>query len=181
MGRLRHQEFPGATYFVTTKCWQGVPIFQVGEVAEILIRKMLEYRDKGSYLLHEFVVMPNHLHLLITPGASTSLEKAMQLIKGGGSHEIHRLRSSKGEIWQAGFHESRVRDAADYRNKRDYVYFNPVAAKLVEWPQAWSFGSAGGRYRVDPVPQRLKPQDNHSLDVGPKGPTPNIFVKATTT
>ncbi|HKW57399.1 MAG TPA: hypothetical protein VJN42_08580 [Candidatus Acidoferrum sp.] len=44
---------------------------------------MLEYRDKGSYLLHELVVMPNLSHLRITPGSSTSLEKAMQLIKGG--------------------------------------------------------------------------------------------------
>jgi putative transposase len=178
MGRLRHQAFPGATYFVTTKCSLSISVFQVQEVAEILIRKMLEYRDKGAYALHEFVVMPNHLHLLITPGASTSLERAMQLIKGGSSHEIHRARGSKSEVWQAGFHESRVRDAADYRNKRDYIYFNPVAARLVDRPEDWLFGSACGKYQLDPIPQRLKPQGEPS-NVGPKGPTPNTFSRAT--
>ena len=179
MGRLRHQAFAGATYFVTTKCWQSVSIFQVQEVAEILVKKMFEYRSKGAYALHEFVVMPNHLHVLITPGASTSLERAMQLIKGGSSHEIHRARGSKSEIWQAGFHESRVRDAADYRNKRDYIYFNPVTAKFVERPNDWPLGSASGQYQLDPIPQRLKPQDG-SLNVGPKGPTPNTCSKVAT-
>jgi putative transposase len=172
MGRLRHEAFSGATYFVTTKCWQNISIFQVAESADTLIRKLLEYRDKGSYLLHEFVIMPNHLHVLITPGGSTSLEKSMQLIKGGSSYEIHRLRGTNSQIWQSGFHESRVRDASDYKNKRDYIYFNPVVAKLAKAPQDWLFGSASGRFRLDPIPQRLKPP-NAQASVGPEGPTPN--------
>jgi putative transposase len=170
MGRLRHQEFPGATYFVSTKCWQNHSIFQVAESAEILIRKMLEYRDKGNYLLHEFVVMPDHLHILITPDNSTSLERAMQLIKGGSSHEIHKVRGSTASIWQSGFHESRVRDAADYK-KRDYIHFNPVAAKLVERPEQWRYSSASGNYELDPIPQRLKPLLEQFLHVGAKAPT----------
>jgi putative transposase len=178
MGRLRHQAFSGATYFVTTKCWQNIAVFQVTESVEILIRKMLEYRDKGSYALHEFVIMPNHLHVLITPGSSTSLERAMQLIKGGSSHEIHRLRRRDSPIWQSGFHESRVRDARDYESKLDYIYFNPVVARLVEMPQDWAFGSASGEYHLDPIPQRLKPNGEHP-NVGPKGPTPNTFSRAT--
>ena len=74
MGRLTHRTAPGCSYFVTTKTWENRAIFQVKENAEILIRCMFEYRDRGAYLLHEFVVMPNHLHLLITPGGETSLE-----------------------------------------------------------------------------------------------------------
>ncbi len=65
MGRLRHRTAPGFTYFVTTKTWQNRAIFQVPEIAAILLKSiLLHYRDKGAYLLHEFVVMPNHLHLL---------------------------------------------------------------------------------------------------------------------
>jgi putative transposase len=173
MSRLRHQAFPGATYFVTTKCWQSFPIFQIAESAEILIRKMLEYRDKGNYLLQEFVVMPNHLHILITPGNSASLERAMQLIKGGSSHEIHKVRRTTASIWQSGFHESRVRDAADYKNKRDYIYFNPVAAKLVERPEQWRYSSASGNHELDPIPQRLKPLLGRAYNVGAEAPTPN--------
>lgn len=75
-----------------------------------MVSKILEYRDRGSYLLHEFVLMPDHLHLILTPTVSVSLEKAIQLIKGGSSHEIHRVRGNKMPIWQSGFHESRVMD-----------------------------------------------------------------------
>ena len=175
MGRLTHRTSPGSTYFVTTKSWQNMPVFQVREVASIAIDKLLEYRGRGDYLLHEFVVMPNHLHLILTPTNSISLEKAIQLIKGGASYEIHRVRANKMQIWQSGFHESRIRDAIDYRSKSDYIRFNPVVAKLVEQPQDWSFGSASGKYPLDPIPQGLKPSISYPLNVGAEAPTPETM------
>jgi len=83
MGKLTHRTAPGCSYFVTTKTWQNRELFRVSENAEILVQCILGYRNRGAYQLHEFVVMPNHLHLLLTPADDTSLEKAMQLIKGG--------------------------------------------------------------------------------------------------
>jgi REP-associated tyrosine transposase len=178
MGRLTHRTSPGWTYFVTTKAWQNVSVFQVLESAEIVVRKILEYRDKQNYMLHEFVLMPNHLHLLVTPYESVSLEKAVQLIKGGSSHEIHIARANKMQIWQSGFHESRVKDCAEYKVKADYIRFNPVAAKLVERPQDWTFCSATGKYRLDPIPQGLKPIGAPGVEVGAKAPTPNTAEDA---
>src|SRR5258705_5314889 len=92
MSKLRHRVLPGSTYFVTTSTWERRELFRVAEVAEILVRRILVCRDKGAYQLHEFVVMPDHFHLLMTPGATTKLEKARQLIKGGSSHynDAHR-------------------------------------------------------------------------------------------
>src|SRR5579863_3578449 len=176
MGRLTHRTSPGWTYFVTTKAWQNMAVFQVHETAEIVIRKILEYRDRGNFLLHEFVLMPDHLHLLLTPSETVSLEKAMQLIKGGSSHEIHIIRGGKMQIWQSGFHESRVAGFGDYRVKADYIRFNPVAAKLVERPEDWRFGSASGRFAIEPIPQGLKPIDGGRLNVGAKAPTPGAFT-----
>ena len=177
MGRLRHRTSPGSTYFVTTKAWQSVSVFQVSQFTEVVISKILEYRDRGNYLLHEFVLMPNHLHLILTPAESVSLEKAIQLIKGGSSHEIHRVRGNKMQIWQYGFHESRVTDWMDYKKKVDYVRFNPVAARLVDRPQDWLYGSAGGKCQLDSIPQGLKPPVAERLIVGPKGPTPNSTLR----
>src|SRR5260370_10054800 len=172
MGRLRHRTSSGWTYFVTTKAWQSVSVFQVQATADLVVSKILEYRDKRNYLLHEFVLMPNHLHLILIPAESVSLEKAIQLIKGGSSHEIHGVRGNKMQIWQSGFHESRVTDWVDYRKKVDYVWFNPVAAKLVDQPQDWPYASASGEYQLDPIPQGLKPPLSESLNVGAKAPTP---------
>ncbi len=155
MGRLRHRRGPGFTYFVTTKCWENRALFQVPENAEILIACMLRYRNQGSFLLHEFVVMPNHLHVMLTPASGTSIERAMQLIKGGSSHEIHRRRDLKLQVWPSGFHEETVRDSNDYRNKTSCIHMNPVRAHLVERPEAWPFGSGSRAFRMDSAPERL--------------------------
>ena len=156
MGRLTHRTGPGFTYFVTAKCWENRAIFQVPANAEILIECMLRYRSQGAFLLHEFVIMPDHLHLMLTPASNTSLEKALQLIKGGSSHEIHHRRGLRLQIWQAGFHEESVRDSSDYQRKTGYIRMNPVRARLVERPEEWPYGSACGNFRMDGIPERLK-------------------------
>jgi len=180
MGRLTHKTGSGWTYFVTTQAWNSTFIFQVVETAEIIVAKMLEYRDKRNYFLHDFVLMPNHLHVILTP-CSASLEKCVQLIKGGSSFEIHKLRGSKSEIWQSGFHESRVTGPTDYEKKRDYVWFNPVAAKLVERPALWPYGSASGKFAMDPVPQGLKPIHSQGGNVGAEAPTPSALTPTAAT
>ena len=157
MGRLRHRTTPGCTYFVTTDTWQNREIFRVQESAEILTQRIVSCRDRGVYLLHAFVVMPNHLHLLLTPGNTTTLEKAVQLIKGGSSHQIHQQRRHRMEIWQPGFHEWTVREAEDYRRKWEYIRMNPVRAKLVGRPEDWPYSSVSGRFTLDEMPQGLKP------------------------
>jgi len=105
----------------------------------------------------------------------------MQLIKGGSSHEIHRVRGDKIQLWQSGFHESRVTSWTEYVKKRDYISFNPVTAKLVERPELWAFGSASGKFLLDPIPQGLKPILLRSSNVGPEGPTPGAISNEYTT
>jgi putative transposase len=178
MGRLTHRTNPGWTYFITTKAAHNISVFQVTEVADIMIAKLLEYRQRGNYLLHEFVLMPNHLHILLTPSSTTTLEQAMSLIKGGSSHEIHRIRKTKSSIWQSGFHESRVTNAEDYKKKADYIHFNPVTAHLVTRSEDWHLGSASGKFELDPIPQGLKPLANPRQIVGPKGSTPTTKVRS---
>ena len=156
MGKLSHRILPGATYFLSTATWERRELFRVPEVAEILVQRILACCSKGAYQLYEFVVMPNHFHILMTPGVTTTLEKAMQLIKGGSSHEIHAHRGNEMEIWQVGFHDWTIRDIEDYRAKVRYIYMNPVQARLVERPEDWPCGSASGKYSLDSVPDKFK-------------------------
>jgi putative transposase len=154
MSTLDHRTAPGSSYFVTTRCAQGRNIFQVPEVAQILIAALLHYRDTNAYLLHEFVIMPDHLHVLLTPGHSTSLEKAIQLIKGRSSRQISAQRGHKMEIWQHGFHDWTVRDFDDWRAKAQYIRMNPVRAQVVEKPEEWPFSSATAKFTLDPPPEK---------------------------
>jgi putative transposase len=78
------------TFFITSVTWQRVPIFRVEIRTRLLIEVLLGYRDQGKYLLHEFAVMPDHIHLLLTPALEVSLERAVQFIKGGYSYRLGR-------------------------------------------------------------------------------------------
>ncbi len=79
---------------------------------------------------HEFVIVPNHFHLLLTPAAEVPLEKALLLIKGGFSYRAKRELHFAFEIWQASFVNHRIRDAEDYKHHHTYIGENPVKARL---------------------------------------------------
>ncbi|HEV2117056.1 MAG TPA: transposase [Terriglobales bacterium] len=85
-------------YFITASTFQKQNILQTDRMAGLFVDVLLYYRQKQQYLLHEFVVMPDHFHLLITP--QESLERAMQLIKGGFSFRAKRELGFRHEIWQ---------------------------------------------------------------------------------
>jgi len=140
-------------FFVTTITAQRQPIFRREATANLLLETLAHYRDQGKYLLHEFVIMPDHIHLLITPSKEISLERAMQFIKGGFSFRL----KSRGPVWQAGFTNHRVHDVEDYEQHREYIRMNPVRARLVERSEDYRYSSASGVLRMDPVPQGLKP------------------------
>ncbi len=97
------------------------------------------YRGR-AYELHEYVLMPEHFHILITP--SVTLERAVQFIKGGFSFRAKKELESNMEIWQSGFSDHRIREAADYRNHVEYIFRNPVGRKLVDQAGEYSYCSA---------------------------------------
>jgi len=71
------------TFFVTSSTWAKRGLLQSTRAAGPLIDVLYHYRQQRKYLLHEFVIMPDHFHLLITVGEEMTVEKAVQLIKGG--------------------------------------------------------------------------------------------------
>jgi putative transposase len=143
-----------SSYFITASTYQRRLIFQSDLLARLFVEVMLHYRQENKYLLHEFVVMRDHFHLLLTP--TLTLERALQLIKGGFSFRAKRENGFAGEIWQKSFYDRRIRDLAEFENFRDYIHQNPVKGRLVETAKDYPFSSAAG-YSLDEVPQRLKP------------------------
>jgi putative transposase len=112
------------TLFITSVTAQRRALFQRTDAADLLVDVFLGYRKQGKYLLHEFVIMPDHFHALITPAPEISLERAVQFIKGGFSF---RLKSSL-PVWQASFTNHRIRDDEDFAQHREYIWMNPVRA-----------------------------------------------------
>jgi putative transposase len=77
---------PG-TYFVTTATYNRRRLFQSSANAELFLETLQHYRGLGHYKLHAFVVMPDHVHLILSPHGIT-LERAVGFIKGGFSHRL---------------------------------------------------------------------------------------------
>jgi putative transposase len=118
-------------------------------MANIIVEQIVSCRDRGFYALHAFVVMPDHLHVLITPAETTTIEKAMQMIKGGSAHRMGLERPNKFPMWQTGFHDRWMRDAEEYRGSKQYIEQNPVVARLSEVAEGYPFSSASGSYVLD--------------------------------
>jgi len=135
------------TYLLTAVTAQRRSVFQVSATAELLERTILDYRDQGKFLLHAFVIMPDHLHVLITPAPDVSLEKAMQYIKGGFSFRL----KSKSEVWMRSFNESQIQTADKFRNCVRYIVENPVRRGLVSTAEAYPYSSAK-QGQWDPIP-----------------------------
>ena len=142
------------TYFVTSKTWEGRGLFRAEAWARLFFKTLLSHRGE-AYLLHEFILMPDHFHVLITP--SISLERAVQLIKGGFSFRAKKELGSNAEIWQRGFSDHRIRDIEDYEKHVHYIHLNPAKKRLCERPDEYRYSSAYPGWKLDPIPQGLKP------------------------
>ncbi len=142
------------TYFVTSDTWERRALFRNEAWARLFFRNLLAHRDK-AYILHEFVLMPDHFHLLISP--LTALERAIQLIKGGFSFRAKKELGSNAEVWHRGFADHRIRDAEDYDKHVHYIHLNPVKEHLCASPAEYRYSSAYPGWKLDPIPQWLKP------------------------
>jgi len=145
----------GQTYMVTSATGDRQGHFRNERWARLLTDTLYHYRG-SAYLLHEFVIMPDHIHALITP--LTNLEKAVQFIKGGFSYRAKKELGSNLEVWQKGFSDHRIRDARDYAEHISYIRQNPVRARLCELAEEFPYSSAHIGFELDPAPQGLKPE-----------------------
>ncbi|SRR5712692_2309256 len=144
-----------STYFITASTFQKQSLFQSERMARLLVEVLFHYKDQKRYLLHEFVIMPNHFHLLITP--IFTLERALQFIKGGFSYRVKKELGFGGEVWEKSFYDRRVRDVEDYHAFRKYIHVNPVKKGLATAAEEYPYSSARSELVLDEIPQRLKP------------------------
>jgi putative transposase len=143
------------TYFITASNFEKQCLLLSDRMAGLFIKVLHHYQKQAKYHLHEFVVMPNHFHLLITPIPPVTIEKAVQFIKGGFSYRPKKELAFHGEIWQTSFYDRRVRDATEYARFRHYILMNPVRRGLAPLPEGFRFSSS--RLKLDDAPQWLKP------------------------
>lgn len=159
---LPHWHQPGATYFVTFRLADSLPVAVRGKLAEMqrlnasdafdwighyldagigdctlkdsrcaeLVEETLRYFDGARYELGSFVVMPNHVHVLVRPISPATLSSVVHTWKSYSSHIINRHLGRSGALWQKESFDRIVRDQMELRKFDDYIVANPTEAKL---------------------------------------------------
>jgi putative transposase len=127
------------TFFVTTKTSMGRALLQSDRNATLFIDVLRSYVAAKKFKVHDFVVMPDHVHLLMTVKGDMSIEKAVQFIKGGFSYRLKKETGYTGEVWQKGFSEVRVNDKDSFAEHREYIAQNPVKRGLVSEPGEYPY------------------------------------------
>jgi putative transposase len=126
-------------------------------MARLFIDTLYLYRREHKFLLHRFVVMRDHVHLLLSP-LGEDLPRAVQLIKGGFSYRAKKELCVGFEIWERGYVDHRIRDANDYWRHVEYIDQNPIRAGIVIQPDDYPYSSIHPGFELDPCPEGLKPQ-----------------------
>jgi putative transposase len=121
---------PSRTFFVTTGTSMGMRLLQSERNAGLLIDVLRSLVAERKFELHDFVIMPDHAHLLLTVYGEMTIEKAMQLIKGRFSHRLSHEFGYLGEVWQRGFTEEQVMNPESFETHREYTAQNPVKAGM---------------------------------------------------
>jgi putative transposase len=141
MPQLRHLHIENGINFITSCILERKNIFAIDRHARILMDAILYGRMEGWYYLFAFVIMPEHMHLELTPKEKT-LAEIMKIIKGFSSRQINNTIGSSGSLWQAGYMDFPIFTKKVAWQKVVYIENNPVRAGLVKNAIDYPFSSA---------------------------------------
>jgi putative DNA methylase len=113
-------------------------------IAELVEQPLLCF-DGQRYRLHAWVVMPNHVHVLITPQLGHELSQILHSWKSFTAKKANRLLGRTGAFWQQEYFDRFVRHEEHFEDALKYIEFNPVKAGLCKHPESWQFSSASWR------------------------------------
>jgi putative transposase len=159
---LRHPQIANIaasmrTFFVSSSIPGKRNLLQSHRSAKLFTDVIYHYRSQHKFLLHSFVVMPDHFHILMTLGREISVERAVQFVEGGFAFRAGKELGFRSPVWQRGFSEMRIFDAVGCARVREYIAENPVKLGVAITAAGYEYSSASGQFDLDDVPQGLKP------------------------
>ena len=154
---LKRIYLPGEVYFITTKTFKNQKIFDNSLICELLIKVLVDCRLKYKFKLYGYVIIPDHVHLLIMPAEKMNISEAIHRIKGNFAYQYLITRNHKGSatrwgenvdsnrvadplwvgglinpIWQKSFYDHIIRNDLDFEEKLNYIHGNPVKHNITD-------------------------------------------------
>ena len=161
MAQPPHFDIDAAIFFITTRLnEEGRPL--TNEEARIIQNIIVDMAFKKELKLYAYIVMPNHLYVIVQP-IENGISKTMQLLKGRSSRKINILREAKASptqnntkgttargrgdfsrpinVWQKGFFDFTILTEQKFREKFNYIHYNPVKWGLVKKAEDYEYSS----------------------------------------
>ena len=149
MPRLKHHFEEGYPYLVTFVVNGRLPIFTSKGAAEAFLSALCKCHAKLGFTLLAFVVMPDHVHLILVPNAPWDITAVVRQTKGLSASTLHEALSKRGKVWQTSFFDTALRTDRSLLEAIEYVHKNPVAANLASAADTYPYSSANAAYPID--------------------------------
>jgi putative transposase len=161
----------GDLHFITFCCYQRRLLLGTVRARNLTVNILSEVRSRYGFALVGYVIMPQHVHLLISESGRVSPARIIQVFKQRLSRRMRgRKRTRKGQLtlgfpeaagvlrrfWQRRYYDFNVYSRAKLREKLHYMHANPVKEKLVQHPGDWPWSSwcyyyrGAGLLKIDP-------------------------------
>ena len=153
---LKRHYGQGNLHFVTFSCYRRLPFFAMSRARDVFVKHLDRVRKRRKFLLLGFVVMPEHIHLLVGEPEEGDLSTALQVLK----QQVARILLKKPRkrkraqlqlgfagldeerhLWQRRFYDFNVWSEAKFNEKLKYMHANPVKRGLVLRPRDWPWSS----------------------------------------
>ena len=144
-------------HFITCSCYRRLPFLRTARARNVFLKILDEVRNRYGFLLVGYVVMPEHIHLLIGEPAKGTPSTVMQVLKQRVSRQLRRKRRRATpaqlgfrfhagqnllpQFWQRRFYDFNVWSRKKKIEKLNYMHSNPVKRKLVGHPRDWPWSS----------------------------------------
>jgi putative transposase len=138
-GLKRYQQ-TGDLHYVTFSCYRRLPYLDKPRARDIFEEVLEIMRRRHNLWINAYVVMPEHVHLLLSEPEKSLLAVALKALK---QESARRLKDSEtAHFWQARYYDFNVYSEKKRAEKVDYIHWNPVKRKLVSEPEEWPWSSA---------------------------------------
>jgi len=155
------RRFYGANdlHFITCSCYRRQPILGTAARRNLFLETLEQTRQQYRVVIVGYVVMPEHVHLLMTEPDYGTPSTVMQMLKQGFARSLHRLVGPIGQVWQERFYDFNVWSEKKEKEKLAYIHRNPVQRGLVAQPDEWKWSSFRAYAYHEPGPVRINFQE----------------------
>jgi putative transposase len=145
-----------ATHFITAPAFHRKRIFQNQRYGDLFAETLMRFRQDNAVLIHDYVIMPDHVHLLLTVHGDVSGAAALQKLQETFAHELKLQYGYAGEVWETSFHNKEIKTPEECALTVKKIHSNPVRVGFCEQPGQYRMSSKSSHWVLDPLPEGLR-------------------------